>query len=124
MDGEILASQLSQLGRQLDDATSKLAELDLLATAKGIEAARVKEDYEDFLARAYRDADGSVETRKTVARLNCLEARKVSLEASAGWEMAKAQVRNQQAMVRAINSRIDIGRSLLSREKSLAMVLS
>lgn len=123
MDGDTLARQLGELGRQLDEATGKLADLDLLATAKGIEAARVKEEYEDFLARAYRDADGSVETRKTEARLNCLEARKVSHEASAAAEIAKAEVRNQQSIIRTLERRIDIGRSLLSREKSLMAIM-
>jgi hypothetical protein len=122
MDGDVLASQLAQLGKQLDEATEELAKLDVIATWKGIEAVRVKEEHEDALARAYRDADGSVETRKAEARLNCLEARKVSHDTSASWELAKADVRNQQAKVRAINARIDIGRSLLSREKSLMAV--
>lgn len=120
MDGDVLAHQLAELGRQLDDATTKLAELDILATAKSIEAARAKEEYEDALAIAYRDADGPVEARKTEARLMCIGERKVAHGASASCELAKADVRNQQAMVRAINARIDIGRSLLSREKALA----
>lgn len=122
MDGETLATQLAQLGRQLDDATAKLADLDILATAKGIDAAKLKEDHEDALAEAFRDAEGSVEVRKAEARLLCAVARKIAQQAAADAEMAKAQVRAQQAMVRAINARIDIGRSLLSREKTLAAV--
>lgn len=123
MDAENLANQLAQLGRQLDEATEKLAALDIHATAKGILAANAKEEYEDALAVAFRDAEGSVEARKMLARLECTVARKASQEAAAEAEKGKSAVRNQQAMVRAINSRIDIGRSLLSREKSLAMVM-
>jgi hypothetical protein len=124
MDGEILASQLSQLGRQLDDATAKLGELDVLATSAGIEAARLKEEYENVFAAAFLSAEGAIETRKMIARCHCVSTQDKAQDAAAGWERAKSKVRNQQAMVRAINSRIDIGRSLLSREKSLAMVLS
>lgn len=123
MDGDTLAKQLGELGRQLDEATGRLADLDILATGKGIDAANAKESYEDALAAAFRDADGAVEARKMLARLSCGHERKLSLQAAAEWEMAKAQVRNQQAMVRAINARIDIGRSLLSREKSLMAVM-
>lgn len=123
MDPEVLASQLGQLGKHLDDATMKLAELDVLATAKGIEAARAKEEYEDALAAAFLASDGTVETRKHVARLNCREARETAHGRSASWELAKADVRNQQAMIRALERRIDIGRSLLSQAKTQMAIL-
>jgi hypothetical protein len=119
VDGDVLARQLAQLGKQLDDATEELAKLDLIATSAGSEAQHYKELYEDALAWAFRDAEGAVETRKAVARLSCVPARAEAAAASAVWERAKSDVRNQQAMVRAINARIDIGRSLLSREKTL-----
>lgn len=122
MDGEILANQLSQLGRQLDDATDKLAELDIEATATAIECAHRKELYEDALAYAFSKAEGSVENRKTSARLNCIAPRLAYEESYGNAERAKSAVRNQQAMIRALNSRIDIGRSLLSREKTLAVI--
>jgi len=120
VDGDVLAKQLGDLGRQLDNATEELAKLDILATGAGIETARLKEEYEDAFAVAFRDATGAVEARKVTARLDCVPQRMKAQDASADWERAKAKVRNQQAIVRAINSRIDIGRSLLSREKSLA----
>lgn len=123
MDGDVLAKNLGDLGRQLDDATVELARLDVLATAAGIKAANEKEKYEDAYAEAFRDADGSIEARKVEARLESKLVRWGSQDASAAWERAKSDVRNQQAMVRALNARIDIGRSLLSREKSLAAVL-
>lgn len=119
MDGDILAAQLAQLGKQLDEATSVLADFDVLATGAGIEFQRRKEVLEDALAHAFQAVTGAVETRKTVARLHCTGEQKDAHEAYATWERAKCQVRNQQAAVRAINARIDIGRSLLSREKSL-----
>ena len=120
MDGDVLAAQLAQLGKQLDEATLKLAELDVFATAKGIDAADKKERYEDALGEAFRGFEGAVEARKIDARLRCKPERWTAQDAAADWERAKSAVRNQQAMVRAINARIDIGRSLLSREKSLA----
>lgn len=122
MDGDTLAAQLAQLGRQLDEATEKLAELDVHATAKSILAGNAKEAYEDALALQFIRAEGAQETRKMLARLDCIDERKKAQEASADAETAKCAVRNQQAMVRAINSRIDIGRSLLSREKTLAVL--
>jgi len=120
MDGDVLAKQLGDLGRQLDNATEELARLDILATAAGITAADKKELYEDHIAEAFVKLEGSVEVRKAQARLCTGSYRMDWQRASADWETAKAKVRNQQAMVRAINARIDIGRSLLSREKSLA----
>lgn len=122
MDGEILARQLGDLGRQLEDATVKLAELDVLATAKSILAANAKEEYEDHLASAFRACEGGVEARKAEARMRCIPARKEAQEAAGEAERAKSAVRNQQAAIRTLTVRIDIGRSLLSREKSLMAV--
>lgn len=123
MDGDVLAKQLGELGRQLDDATVELARLDILATAAAVDATNAKETYEDCLADAFLAATGSVDVRKASARLSCKSRRIDAHNATTTWEYAKADVRNQQAMVRAINSRIDIGRSLLSREKSLVNAL-
>lgn len=122
MDGEILARQLGDLGRQLEDATVKLAELDVLATGAAVEAARLREEYEDRLAEGFRDAEGAVEAKKTLARLKACPARIIAQEASAEAERAKSAVRNQQAAIRTLTVRIDIGRSLLSREKTLMAV--
>lgn len=123
MDGDVLAKQLGDLGRQLEDATKELARLDILATGAGIKAASVKAGYEDHLAQAFLDADGPVDIRKATARLCCTSYRIDAQTAAADWERAKTDVSNQQAVVRMINARIDVGRSLLSREKSLAAVL-
>ena len=122
MDGDVLARQLGELGRQLDDATEELAKLDILATGAGIKAANAKEVYEDRLAEAFIAAEGSVETRKASARLCCMSYGIDARAAAADWEKAKSQVRNQQALMRTISMRIEIGRSLLSREKALAVL--
>jgi hypothetical protein len=111
--------QLSELGRQLDDATAKLSQDDVIATGLGIEATQLKEEYEDQLAEAFQSAEGSVEAKKTDARLKCKPGRLLAQDAAAEWEKAKAKVRGQQAIVRALGIRIDIGRSLVSHEKSL-----
>jgi hypothetical protein len=124
MDGEILARQLGDLGRQLDEATVKLAELDVLATGAAIEAARLKEEYEDRLAEGFLNASGSnADARKAEARLKASAARMVAQEASADAERARSAVRNQQQNIRTLSARIEVGRSLLSREKTLIMGL-
>jgi hypothetical protein len=119
VEAQILLNQLSELGKQLDRETSKLGELDLLATGKGIEYQHVRESYEDDVASAFMAADGSVEAKKNEARLKCVSMRLYAQEISGEWEKLKAQVRTQQAIVRAVNTRIDIGRSLLSHEKAM-----
>lgn len=119
MEAQILLNQLGELGKTLDRETSKLGELDLLATAKGVEYQHIREAYEDDVASAFMAADGSVEAKKNEARLKCVAARLLMQEVSAEWEHLKSKVRTQQAIVRAVNTRIDIGRSLLSHEKAM-----
>lgn len=122
MDGDVLAKQLGELGRQLDEATEELARLDVIATDAAIKAADAKEIYEDHLAEAFLALSGSVEVRKAEAR-TCTGSYRLDVRASsAAWERAKADVRNQQCMIRALTARIEIGRSLLSREKALAVL--
>jgi len=123
MDGEVLAAQLSELGRQLDSKTAEVGTLDLIATGKAISANEVREKYEDALATAFLASTGTVEVRKAQARLDCTAARWEAQQAAADWERGKSELRTAQAMVRALERRIDIGRSLLSREKTLAAIV-
>lgn len=117
-DANLLLRQLSELGKQLDEQVEKLGELDFIATGKYCEAARIKEEYEDALAKVFLVSEGSVETRKATARLKCVPSRLMAQDAMKDAKEAEAHVRNQQAAVRALQSRIDIGRSLLSSEKA------
>jgi hypothetical protein len=118
-DAETLLRQLSELGRQLDQQVDRLGELDMLATGLGCEYQRLREEHEDQLATAFLGmADGGVEAKKMAARLKCVPARLIAQEANKDWEEAKSRLRTQQAAVRALGARVEIGRSLLSHEKT------
>jgi predicted nucleic acid-binding Zn-ribbon protein len=118
-DAETLAQQLAQLGRDLQEEITLLGELEEeCVTAEG-EYRRLQDLYEDEFHQAFINLPGSVESRKAAARLECVTAREASSEAYLQWNRLKGQVRVQNASLSALRSRIDIGRSLLSREKSL-----
>jgi hypothetical protein len=118
-DAETLARQLGQLGRDLEESVETLAGLEL----ESVEAEgrfRTRENaFGDALDRAFLDADGGVEARKATARLVTGSYRLDLHVASLDWSRAKAAVRCQQASLTALHKRIEIGRSLLSREKAL-----
>ena len=80
---------------------------------------RLESAYDDAYDRAFLDAEGAQETRKATARLECTKERDLKLEANLEWNRAKGRVHTQQANLRAIHDRIEVGRSLLSREKAL-----
>ena len=118
-EAEVLLRQLSDLGRQLDQEVSKLGELDMLATGLGCEYQRLREETEDAFATAFLGlSEGGVEAKKLAARLKVVPARLVSQDAYKDWEEAKSRLRTQTAAISALNRRIDIGRSLLSTEKT------
>lgn len=118
-DAEILARQLGQLGRDLQDEVIHLGELEEEAVdAEGVYR-RLEREHEIETARALLAADGSMELRKAQARLKCEAAEVLAEEASLDWARTKARVRTQNANLSAIGKRIEIGRSLLSREKAL-----
>lgn len=120
LDASLLATQLGQLGRDLDGATTVLAELEDRAVFLEGRHARLKELHEDAVARSFlNQMAGSVEVRKAQARLNCIQSRNEMLDALDEANTAKSMVRMQGKSIDAIKVRIDIGRSLLSREKSL-----
>ncbi len=120
MDATTLLSQLAELGRQLDKEVDHMGELDMLATGLGCEYQRLREEHEDACAETFLGlADGGVEAKKMAARLKCIPSRIIAQDANLQWELAKSRLRTQQAAVRAITTRIEIGRSLLSHEKAL-----
>lgn len=119
MDTTVLLTQLGQLGRQLEEETTRLGELDMLATGLACDYNRIREEYEDELAAAFLSLDGPVEARKMASRQKCVPARLEAQDASRRWEEAKSRLRTQQAAVRTLQARIEIGRSMLSHEKTL-----
>src|ERR1700722_9408256 len=120
MDATTLLSQLAELGRQLDREVEKLGELDLLAPGLGCGYQVLREEHEDDCADSFLGMrEGGVEAKKMAARLKCVPSRLIAQDASLEWEKAKSRLRTQQAAVRALTTRIEIGRSLLSHEKAL-----
>jgi hypothetical protein len=115
---DILLEQLAALGRQLDVEVAKLGELDMISTGLGCEYNRLREEHEDNLADAFLGIAGGVEARKTAARLKCVPSRLLAQDANREWEESKSRLRTQQAAIRALTTRIEIGRSLLSTEKA------
>jgi hypothetical protein len=118
-EANVLLQQLSELGRQLDQQVERLGELDMISTGLGCEYQRLREEHEDQLADSFlRMTDGGVEAKKMAARLKCVPARLTAQDANKDWEQARSRLRTQQAAVRALGSRIEIGRSLLSHQKT------
>lgn len=89
--------QLSSLGRELDAAVTMLKDAEVEAVQKRHHADMVE-------SRAFLAAEGSMELRKHAARV---EADKQEEEAL----VAEAVVRHMRTHIRAIDTRIEIGRS-------------
>jgi hypothetical protein len=119
-DAETLARQLAQLGRDLQDEVAALADFEEQAVNAEGKYRTYDALYEDALASCLlRSGQGNSEARKAEARLQCIDPRLVMQQAYTEWGHAKAAVRSQQANLTALHKRIEIGRSLLSREKAL-----
>jgi hypothetical protein len=118
-DAETLARQLAALGRDLQDEVKVLGELEEdTVTAEG--KYRVKEYLlDDAIDKAFLAFDGSVEVRKAQARITTTSYRLDSHEAYLEWQRMRGRLRTQQASLTALHKRVEIGRSLLSREKAL-----
>lgn len=118
-NAEVLTQQLSQLGRDLDTEVNYLGVLDLAAVEAEGEFRRLDEEHGDRVAEEFLKADGAVETRKMIARLKAVPARLIAQDAWLDWNRSKAKLRTQQASIAALHRRVEIGRSMLSREKAL-----
>lgn len=118
-EAEVLARQLGDLGRDLDKQVTILGELEEDAVEAEGEFRKLGEEYEDALARVFMASPGSIDQRKAQARLECVPERIKMQQAAIDWNRLKAEVRTQQASLQALHRRIEIGRSLLSREKAL-----
>jgi hypothetical protein len=104
--GDLVMRQLGDLGRELG------AEIDTLATLEEL-AVDAEGDYRRDFAISYRNATGTLEDRKQWATFdNDVQWRT--------WGKAAAAVRRQRESLKALHARIDIGRTMASREKALA----
>ena len=119
LDANRLAEQLGNLGRDLDSEVQVLGVLEEKTVGLEGRYRRLSEEHEDALARAFLDSEGTVDIRKNKARLLCIDSRTAAQEALTEWNHSKALLRMQSASLSALGRRIDIGRSLLSREKNL-----
>lgn len=118
-DAETLSQQLAALGRDLQQEVINLGELEEAAVDAEGEFRRLESEYDDALDRALIEAEGTMELRKAQARIKCSAPRVLMQEASLDWGRAKGRVRTQNANLSALHKRIEIGRSLLSRERAL-----
>lgn len=118
-DAQVLADQLARLGRDLQDYVTVLGDLEERAVDHEGDYRRLDAEYEDAFAHALLASEGSVEMRKAHARLKSVPARLITQDAWLEWNKCKARLRTQQASLSALHKRIEIGRSLLSREKAL-----
>jgi hypothetical protein len=117
---ELLAQQLAQLGRDLEDEVRKLGALDEQAVEAEGKYRKLEALHEDALAQSYISSEGkNAEERKAQARLACVATREVMEDALLEWNRLKGQLRFQQASLSALHRRVEVGRSLLSREKVL-----
>jgi hypothetical protein len=123
-DAETLANQLAALGRDLQSEVIILGGLEEYSVDCEGEYRRLETEYEDQLDRALLAAEGTMELRKAAARIKCSPAKIIMLDAGLDWSRAKGKIRTQNANLTALRSRIDIGRSLLSRERALLSLTS
>ena len=121
-EAETLARQLAALGRDLDAEVIVLGEYEeASANAEG-EFRRLKALYEDCMDKIFLQNEGGVDARKAEARLACSTERTLMQEANLEFDRAKGRVFTQNANLRALHDRIDIGRSLLARERALISI--
>jgi hypothetical protein len=99
-----IAAQLIALARDLDAAVRELKRLDR-------EAVDADCAHEVAFARAFLSAEGSIEARKYTATLNTDETKHTAL-------VAGQLVRSQREAIRAIQTRIEVGRTLSATVRS------
>jgi hypothetical protein len=93
-----IIATLSQIGREIDEATAELERADK-------EAVIAKADYRLARAKALISAEGSVAIKEATAEIECYT---VYLAA----EVAEQQQRAVVSKIRALRDRLEIGRSL------------
>ncbi len=99
-----VVKQLGQLSRDLDDAVTRMADLEFIAVeAEG--------DFKVAFANAFRDAVGPVEDRKQTAVVETDQLWRV-------YGKAAAAVRLQKEHIKALHARIDVGRTIQSTARA------
>lgn len=106
MSDTILA--LANLGRDLNAAVEALDTTERQSVA-------ADSAYKLAFAKAYLNADGSVDARKALADVHCAALYEQR-------ETAAAAVRVQRERLKQLHARVDVGRSILSAERHLAAV--
>jgi hypothetical protein len=119
VDGNELVRQLGQLGRDLDEYVTTLGTLEETGVDAECDYRVLAEEHDDALAQNFLSATGIQKEREATARLKAVPSRLVRDDAYRDWKHAQAKVRTQQASIQALHRRIEIGRSMLSREKAL-----
>lgn len=118
-DANVLVDQLRALGRDLEHEVVQLGKLEEQCVDFEWDYRRLDNEWNDRMDEAFIVASGSVEQRKAEARLKAVPGRVLKEDAWKEWQHARARVRTQQASLQALHRRVEIGRSLLSREKTL-----
>lgn len=99
-----VVTHLAELARQLDAAVRELARLDNAAV-------QTRCRYEVEFARSFLSGEGSIDARKQAAVIDVADAKLLA-------EVADQQVRAQKEAVKAINVRIDVGRTMSATIRS------
>lgn len=111
-------SDLPQTSEALGQLSASLAPA--LEQLRKLDESRVHAvgDFKSAFARAYRDAPGSVKDREHAAWLRCEPLWRTA-------ELAESAVKMQQAHLKMLYARIDVGRSYFSAQKAeMAFVTS
>ena len=104
-DGTVVIDQLAQLGRDLIEEVNRYGDLELLAV-------ETEGDFRAQFAKVYKDALGNMEERKQAA----VAATDAEWRT---WGKALAAVKRQRESLKALHARVDIGRTMASRDKAL-----
>lgn len=104
IDNNQVIRWLIELGRQLDDATTEMADLEATAV-------RAKVSYEKAYAKSFLNGEGSVDRRKQQAILDT-EATRLELY------LADATLHACIERIRTLRSRIEVGRSINAAQRS------
>lgn len=105
-EGEKVIQQLGQLGRDLVTEVDAYGGLEEMAVD-------TEGDFRAAFAKIFKDSIGSVEDRKQAAIAATDQEWRT-------WGKALAAVKRQRESLKALHARVDIGRTMASRDKALA----
>lgn len=95
---------LAEISRELAPAVNELRKLDEIRV-------HAEADFKSKFARVFREASGSVEDRKQQAWLEADGLWRT-------WSLAESAVKMQQAHIKALHTRVDVGRSIFSAQRA------